>query len=137
VQFGTLLANTRPDAGAARPDMWDLGWASYYPDANNWMEDVLHCTKSENRQNRNCSDVDNLIENAAVSDIEEFRIDLYRQIERLFFAEDGIEAITPLYARADYLLKQAWVSFVPASFGGEQYDTYTIDLVVKELEQSR
>jgi oligopeptide transport system substrate-binding protein len=137
VQFGTLLANTRPDAGAGRPDIWDLGWASYYPDANNWMQDVLHCTHSENRQNRNCSDVDTLINNAAVSDIEEFRVDLYRQIERLFFADDGIEAISPLYVRADYLLKQAWVQFVPTSFGGEQYDTYVIDLDIKSLEQSR
>jgi ABC-type oligopeptide transport system substrate-binding subunit len=137
VQFGTLLASTRPDAGAARPDIWDLGWASYYPDANNWMQDVLSCTHSENRQNRTCSDVDTLIDNAAVSDVESTRIDLYREIERLFFAEDGLEAISPLYARADYLLKQSWVTFVPASFGGEQYDTYLIDLDVKALEQSR
>jgi ABC-type oligopeptide transport system substrate-binding subunit len=137
VQFGTLLASTRPDAGAARPDMWDLGWASYYPDANNWMQDVLHCSHSENRQNRSCGEVDAMIDNAAVSDLPDFRIDLYRQIENLFFAEDGLEPISPLYVRANYLLKHAWIQFVPASFGGEQYDTYVIDLAVKELEQSR
>ncbi|MFZ0543798.1 MAG: peptide ABC transporter substrate-binding protein [Candidatus Promineifilaceae bacterium] len=137
VQFGTLLASTRPDAGAARPDLWDLGWASYYPDANNWMEDVLHCSHSENRQNRPCGEVDTLIDNAAVGDTLDLRIDLYRQIERLFFAEDGIEPISPLYVRADYLLIQPWVQFVPASFGGEQYDTYLIDNDVKSLERSR
>ncbi len=137
VQFGTLLANTRPDAGAARPDVWDLGWASYYPDANNWMQDVLHCDDSENRQNRSCGEVDALITDAAVLDNDEFRIDLYREIERLFFAGDGIEAISPLYVRADYLLRQSWIQFTPVSFGGEQYDTYVIDLIIKELEQSR
>jgi ABC-type oligopeptide transport system substrate-binding subunit len=137
VQFGTLLASTRSDAGAARPDMWDLGWASYYPDANNWMQDVLHCSHSENRQNRPCSEVDTLIDNAAVTDLPDFRIDLYRQIERLFFAEDGIEAISPLYARAEYVLNHAWVQFVPASFGGEQYDTYVIDVALKSFERSR
>jgi len=137
VQFGTLLANTRPDAGAARPDLWDLGWASYYPDANNWMQDVLHCSYSENRQNRNCSEVDTLIDNAAVSDLPDFRIELYRQIENLFFAEDGLEPISPLYVRANYLLVHNWVQFVPASFGGQQYDTFVVDNAVKELEQSR
>jgi hypothetical protein len=50
VQFGVLLANTRPDAGFQRPDLWDLGWASYYPDQANWLGDVLHCEDSENRQ---------------------------------------------------------------------------------------
>ncbi|MBK7893929.1 MAG: hypothetical protein IPJ90_03365 [Anaerolineaceae bacterium] len=29
--FGTLLANTRADAGAARPDIWELAWASVLP----------------------------------------------------------------------------------------------------------
>jgi ABC-type oligopeptide transport system substrate-binding subunit len=137
VQFGTLLASTRPDAGAVRPDLWDLGWASYYPDANNWMQDVLHCSHSENRQNRSCGEVDTLINNAAVNDLPDFRIDLYRQIERLFFAEDGIEAISPLYTRASYLLSHGWVQFVPASFGGEQYNTYIVDAAVKSLERSR
>ena len=137
VQFGTLLASTRPDAGAARPDLWDLGWASYYPDANNWMQDVLHCSNSENRQNRSCSEVDTLINNAAVNDLSDFRIDLYRQIERLFFAEDGVEPLSPLYVRANYLLRHGWLQFVPASFGGEQYDTYVIDVEIKSLERSR
>jgi ABC-type oligopeptide transport system substrate-binding subunit len=137
VQFGTLLANTRPDAGAARPDLWDLGWASYYPDANNWMQDVMHCSNSENRQNRSCGEVDSLIENAAVSDLPEFRIDLYRQIENLFFADDGLEAISPLYVRANYLLSHGWVQFAPASFGGENYDSYVIDIEIKSLERSR
>jgi ABC-type oligopeptide transport system substrate-binding subunit len=137
VQFGTLLANTRTDAGAARPDLWDLGWASYYPDANNWMQDVLHCTESENRMKRGCSEVDTLITNAAATDIPEFRLDLYRQIERLFFAEDGLEPIAPLYTRSNLILSQSWVHFVPSPFGGEHYDTYTIDLEIRELERSR
>jgi 16S rRNA (guanine(527)-N(7))-methyltransferase RsmG len=61
VQFGELLATTRPDSGIKRPDLWDLGWASYYPDQDNWLGDVLHCHDSENRQLRPCSEVDQLI----------------------------------------------------------------------------
>jgi oligopeptide transport system substrate-binding protein len=33
VQFGTLLSRTRPDARASRPDVWELAWASFFPDA--------------------------------------------------------------------------------------------------------
>ncbi|MCI0396188.1 MAG: peptide ABC transporter substrate-binding protein [Chloroflexi bacterium] len=137
VQFGTLLAHTRPDAGAVRPDMWDLGWASYYPDENNWVGEVLHCQDSENRQRRPCSQVDDLIRSVAANHNLGERWELYRQIERLFFAEDGIEPFTPLYAPANYVLRHPWLVYTPALFGGEQYDTYYIDPEIKELERSR
>lgn len=138
VQFGTLLANTRSDAPEnLRPDIWDLGWASYYPDEDNWVGDVLHCTDSENRQNRPCSQIDNWIEAAdGLIGLEE-RTNLYRQIERSFFGEQGSEPISPLYVRASYVLRHGWVDFVPASFGGEQFNTYYLDPAIKELERNR
>ncbi len=136
-QFGTLLANTRPDAGAARPDAWELGWSSYYPDANNWLGDLLHCEESENRQNRPCSEVDALIRRAGQTlDLRE-RLDLYREIENMFFGEAGIVPVIPLYIRGGTVLQQIWLEYIPALFGGEQYDTYRIDFERKELEQSR
>ncbi|MCB8966024.1 MAG: peptide ABC transporter substrate-binding protein [Ardenticatenaceae bacterium] len=135
VQFGTLLANTRADAGAARPDIWELGWASYYPDAHNWVGDLLHCTESENRQNRPCSQIDDLIEQADTVTDPAQRIVLYRQIENTLFGADGIMPIIPLYVRGDYQLVQTWLVFSPTTFGGEQFDTYVIDAVTKELEQ--
>jgi ABC-type oligopeptide transport system substrate-binding subunit len=136
-QFGTLLANTRPDAGAARPDAWELGWSSYYPDANNWLGDLLHCEESENRQNRPCSEVDALIRRAGQTiDLRE-RLDLYREIENMFFGEAGSTPVIPLYVRGETVLQQIWLEYIPALFGGEQYDTYRIDFERKELEQSR
>ncbi len=137
VQFGTLLANTRPDAGANRPDLWDLGWASYYPDENNWLGDVLQCDDSENRQKRPCSAVDEKIRQANDDMPINARWDLYREIERDFFGEEAIEPISPLYVRADYVLSHGWVTFNPASFGGEQYDTYHVTADVKALERNR
>ena len=137
VQFGNLLANTRQDAGAIRPDLWELGWASYYPDEENWLGDVLHCTDSENRQKRPCSDIDDLIRQADEDIPIEKRWELYRQVEREFFGENAIEPLTPLYVRADYILSRGWVSFTPAHFGGEQYDTYLVNAEVKELERNR
>ncbi len=137
VQFGTLLANTRQDANRQRPSMWELGWASYYPDSHNWVGDLLHCSESENRQDRPCSEVDQLILQAAREPDLAQRQSLYRQIENLFFGVEGIAPLIPLYAAGDYILVQTWVSFVPALFGGEQYETYTVQADLKRLEQSR
>jgi ABC-type oligopeptide transport system substrate-binding subunit len=137
VQFGQLLADTRPDAAAKRPDLWDLGWASYYPDEDNWLGDVLHCEDSENRQLRPCSEVDELIRQAGRETDVDQRWELYRRAERAFFGENGIEPMSPLFVRGRYVLRQGWISYTPAHFGGEQYDTYLLDPEVKELERNR
>jgi len=135
VQFGSLLANTRKDAGEARPDLWNLGWSSFYPDAHNWLFDVLHCRDSENRPDRPCSEVDSILQRASHSqDISE-RWDLYRNAENLFFGEGGIAPIAPLLVQGEEFLVQTWVNFVPAQFGGEQYDTYQVAAEEKKLER--
>lgn len=138
VQFGVLLANTRRDAGAARPDVWELAWASFYPDANNWMGDLLHCEDSENRQNRPCGEEDNLIRQAnSLLDAAE-RTAVYRQLENRLFGDAGLMPLAPLFIRNKPKLVQTWVTaYTPAVFGGEQYDTYQIDMTIKNLERSR
>ena len=136
-QFGTLLANTRRNAGAARPDIWELGWSSYYPDAHNWLSDLLHCQDSENRQIRPCSEIDERIREASIApDIDERR-QLYRQVESAFFGMDGIMPMIPLYAQGQRVAVQDWLVYKPAAFGGEQFDTYTIDATLKQLQRSR
>ncbi|WP_420642270.1 peptide ABC transporter substrate-binding protein [Candidatus Leptofilum sp.] len=137
VPFGTLLANTRADAGAARPDIWELAWASYFPDAQNWMGDLLHCQESENRERRACSDVDMLIREAATTVDIAKRLELYRQIENMLFGDEGITPLAPLYARANLVLVQDWLTYQPSFFGGEQFDTYEVEVARKELERSR
>lgn len=137
VPFGTKLANTRADAGANRPDVWELAWATAYPDAQNWVGDLLHCADSENRQNRPCGAVDNLIRQATQETDQVERLRLYLDIENDFFGADGVTPIIPLFVRTDYVAVQSWLSFLPASFGGEQYDTYLLDEELKRLERSR
>ena len=137
VPFGTLLANTRADAGAARPDIWELAWASYFPDGQNWMGDLLHCQESENREKRPCSQVDTLIREAATTMDMGKRLELYRQIENMMFGDEGITPLIPLYLRSDLVLVQDWLTYQPALFGGEQYDNYQIEVSRKELERSR
>lgn len=137
VQFGALLSRTRPDAGSERPDLWDLGWTSYYPDAHNWLGEILHCTESENRQNRRCSDTDNLIAAAATAESPEERAALYRQAEQGFFGDEGVHPVAPLYIQSDYVLIHPWLVYEPAHFGGEQYDRYQLDPLTKRLERQQ
>lgn len=136
VQFGALLADTRRDAGARRPDIWDLAWASFYPDAHNWLYDVLHCTGGENRPNRRCSEVDDLLAQAAVAPLTE-RQTLYRQAENQFFGDGGLYPIAPLYVRGELLLTQVWLQYTPSLFGGEHYDSYFIEQEAKNLERGQ
>lgn len=136
-QFGALLAGTRQDAGSARPDLWELAWAPGFPDAHTLMSDLLHCADSENRQNRECSEADTLLRRAASGTDPDERTAVYRQVENLFFGESGLFPIVPLYVRATSWAAQDWVAFTPTVYGGEQYDTYRIDEVTKELERSR
>ena len=104
VQFGELLANTRVNANPnVRPDIWDLGWQPYFPDAHNWLNDLLHCSDSENRNKRPCSEIDDLLQQAAGLNDGEQRIELYRQLERDLFADAGLMPVAPLFSRADYV----------------------------------
>ncbi|MCB9444923.1 MAG: peptide ABC transporter substrate-binding protein [Ardenticatenaceae bacterium] len=137
VQFGTLLSRTRADAGVLRPDMWELAWASYFPDAQNWFGDLLHCVDGSNRQNRECSEVDSLIRQAAGTLDYADRVLTYREVEDMFFGGEGIFPLAPLYVRGEEILVQSWLNFAPALYGGEQYDTYVINMSEKELERSR
>lgn len=137
VQFGELLARTRPDA-VNRPDMWELAWAPAYPDAHNFLNDLLHCTGSENRQNRPCAEVDTLQQQGSTTQDQAVRATLYRQVETLFFGENGLFPIAPLYIRARYFVLHDWVTtFTPVILGGQQWDRIMLDSVLKDLERSR
>ncbi|MCP4361974.1 MAG: peptide ABC transporter substrate-binding protein [Chloroflexi bacterium] len=136
-QFGTLLANTRQSAGARRPDIWELAWAAYFPDAHNLMGDFLHCEEGENRRHQPCTAVDDDMRQANTLTDPVERVQMYRRVENELFGENGLMPIVPLYVRGESILVQNWLSFSAAISGGEQYDTYHIDMARKELERSR
>lgn len=136
VQFGELLAGTLPDA-TGRPDLWELAWAPTFPDTHDLVTNLLHCRLSENRQLRPCSEADTLLERASTAVDPAERAELYHQAESLFFSEDGIFPIAPLYIRARYWVAQSWVTFTPVAFGGQQWDRIVLDAELKELERSR
>lgn len=134
--IGELLAATTRDA-PARPDMYELAWPIYYPDAHNALYDLLHCENGENRQNRPCSEVDSLLRNASINPNFDERRELYRQSETLLFGENGIFPVIPLFVRGSYTVVQSWVDYAPALYGGEQFNTYRLDETTKRLERSR
>jgi len=137
VQFGALLAATSRDA-IGRPDMWELAWAPTFPDANNLINDLLHCRNSENRQNRECSEVDTILQQAATTLDAAERAALYRRAESLFFNENGLFPIAPLYIRArEMVFHRDWITFTPVAFGGQQWDRVVVDGDLKALERSR
>lgn len=117
--------------------MWELAWPAYYPDAHNFLSDLLHCNDGENRQNRECAEADRLMRQARVATDPQERVDLYRLVEKDFFAEDGSFPLIPLYVRGDFVLVQSWLEFPAALSGGEQFDTYQVDQELKRLERSR
>jgi oligopeptide transport system substrate-binding protein len=135
VQFGTLLANTRQDAAALRPDMWILGWSAYYPDAYNWLTTILHCQESENRPRRLCSSVDNVLDDAAATPDLAEQAELYRTAENEFFGEDGLQPVVPLFLRGRYEVAQIWVVYTPTAVGGARFDTYEVDVDLRALER--
>lgn len=136
VQFGELLAATARDA-LGRPDLWELAWAPTMPDTHNLLSDLLHCEDSENRQNRDCSEADTLLRQAGTATDPAERAALYRQAEGLFFNENGIFPIAPLYLRGREIVVHDWVTFNPAAFGGQQWDRIALDASLKALERSR
>ncbi len=142
VQFGTLLAYTRPGTGELRPDIWDLAWSGFYPDAHDYYNTVLHCVESENRPNRPCSQIDGLIGLAAKMTDPVQRDELYNQISVALFGNEGEFPIIPLYVRGEYQLVQNWITrsdgkIDRAQFGGTRYDFYLINQQVKALERSQ
>lgn len=129
-EFSVLLETIDPrNAPEDRPNVWTLGWGPDYPDANNWVGDVLHC-ESENTFNRPCSEVDDLISQAARENDPDLRTELYYRIEEMFFGPEGDQPIITLYMALNYTLVKPWYSGpfeTDGLFGGPHYNYRTID----------
>lgn len=130
LEFSVLLQVTKTDTPTEeRPNMFTLGWGPDYADANNWVNDVLQCELDDHTL-RPCDEVDELILEAQAETDPDRRIELYRQIEEMFFGYDGLFPIAPLYMRATYSRLKPWVTWdYPTDnlFGGYHLDSVIID----------
>ena len=126
--FSELLAATAGDVpDESAPHIWTLGWGPDYADENNWVGDVLWCGNPENRMKRTCGEVDTLIEEARLETDPATRIEMYAQIEEMFFGPEGEMPFAPIFLRIAYQGAHSWYSFTPALFGGNQIYNYSID----------
>lgn len=118
-------------------DDWDLiitGWASDFPDQENWVGTLLSCEEDMLLgSNRECSEVDELIAQARVETTPSDRKDLYWQIEEAFFDEEGAFPVAPLYTPNQYFAARDWVTLVqPITFEGFDLANSRLDMEAKE-----
>ncbi len=114
-----------------RPNMWMMVRSPDYPDAHDWVGEVLGC-QADTTLNRECTPVDDLIEQAAASSDLGERGRLYATIEEQFFGQEGEFPVIPLLIRAHYQLFKPWVetlagALVPVT----QYDFVEINVAAQ------
>ncbi len=126
-----------------RPHMWSLAWGPDYPDANNWVGDVISCYKDNNFQ-RPCTELDDLIEAAARELDPETRVERYFEIEAQLFGREqdgqvvveGEMPFVPLALSGGFYLVQPWYEGPFATdgiIGGSHWDWRTVN---QEMQQA-
>ncbi len=129
-EFSSLLANIdKRNPPEDRPHIWTLGWGPDYPDANNWVNDVLYC-EGQNDFMRPCSEVDDMILEAAQETDSDRRTELYYRIEEMFFGPEGEQPIVPLFMETGFGLVKPWYTGpfeTDGIYGGTHWDWRTID----------
>ncbi len=115
---------------AQRPEWYPIGWGPDYPDANNYVNDILGCKADNAYTSRPCSSIDDLILQARQeTDLDKRKAD-YAKIEDMYFGKDGIFPAAPIRLAAGYALYQSYLDGpieTDGLVGPEHYDFYTID----------
>ncbi len=129
----TATSGSTPDEEA--PHMWTLGWGPDYGDENNWVGDVLWCENPGNRQKRECNEIDDMIVAAREETDPAKRVEMYAQIEDMFFGPEGEYPFFPIFLRIAFVAEHSWLSRTPALFGGAQWYNWNIDQEAKLAAQ--
>ena len=87
-------------------DMFIFGWIADYPDPQDFLELLFHSDSVNNYGGYSNSEVDLLLEQAAVEQDDGLRLDLYRQAEQLIISD---AACVPLWFDMQYLLVKPYV----------------------------
>jgi len=131
---GTIHFTSRAQ-GASESDIdWDIltvGWASDFPDEENWVGDNLYCENDSYFLDRECDEIDDLLIQAREETSSADRTALYRQIEEAFFGYDGSFPIAPIFSRIHYAANHTWLTRVQSVFGFERYYDWSIDMDAK------
>lgn len=124
--FPVFLASLNPDNPVEEmPEMWRLGWGADYPDENNFVYEVFHCTDSTNYPRAACTEADELAKQAAVETDQAVRAELYAQVEQLMFGEEV--RVAPYYHRGYTILTKPYVQRAYPTFAPVNWDTWRIE----------
>jgi oligopeptide transport system substrate-binding protein len=129
-EFAVLLKQIQPNNPTPqRPHMWTLAWGPDYPDAQNWIHDVLSC-KAENDFKRPCGPIDEKIDAASQELDPQKRDQMYRELEEAFFGPEGEFPIIPVWLDISIGLVKPWYKGffdTDGLFGGAHWNTRSID----------
>jgi oligopeptide transport system substrate-binding protein len=126
MEFPVFLASLNPSNPVAEmPEMWRLGWGADYPDENNWVYEVFHCTDSTNYPRAACTEADELAFQAGRETDQELRKELYKQVESLMFQDEV--RVAPYYHRGYTILTKPYVQRAYPTFAPVNWDTWRIE----------
>lgn len=125
-EWPVFIAGINPETPLEEmPEMWRLGWGADYPDENNWVYEVFHCTDSTNRSRAECTEADEMAQAAALETDGDVRKDLYGQVEALMFGEEVRAA--PYYHRGFTILAKPYLTRAYPTFAPNNWDTWRIE----------
>ena len=124
--FPVFLASINPSTPVEEmPELWRLGWGADYPDENNFVYEVFHCTDSTNYPRAACTAADEMAKQAAIETDQAKRAELYAQVEQLMFGEEV--RVAPYYHRGYTILTKPYVQRAYPTFAPVNWDTWRIE----------
>jgi oligopeptide transport system substrate-binding protein len=125
MEFPAFLASTAATVPVDEmPEMWRLGWGADYPDENNFVYEVFHCTDSQNRPRAACTEADELAKAAGRETDPAKRIEMYRQVEQMMFGDEV--RVAPYYHRGFTILAKPYIQRAYPTFAPANWDTWTV-----------
>ncbi|MBK8046964.1 MAG: peptide ABC transporter substrate-binding protein [Anaerolineales bacterium] len=126
MEFPAFLASTAATVPVEEmPEMWRLGWGADYPDENNWVYEVFHCTDSQNRPCAECTEADELAKAAGRETDSAKRIEMYRQVEEMMFGDEV--RVAPYYHRGFTILAKPYIERAYPAFAPPNWDTWRVN----------
>ena len=125
MEFPAFLASTAASVPVEEmPEMWRLGWGADYPDENNFVYEVFHCTDSQNRHRAECTQADELAKAAGRETDPAKRIEMYKQVEQMMFGDEV--RVAPYYHRGFTILAKPYIQRAYPAFAPANWDTWRV-----------
>ena len=106
------------------PQVFRAGWGADYPDANNFLNEVMHSESPNNDTRWKNEEYDKLVKDAAVEQDPNKRLEMYKRAEQIMCEEDV--ATIPFYWYTQSLLAKPWLEYTFLPSGGQEWFNWTI-----------